>query len=67
MCELLDEKEFLPFFPMLKDPIKRNNYDLNGLNKKLDYKNIYNIFFQNDEINIFIGEFNIFDYLDKCK
>ena len=22
MCELLDEKKFLPYFPMLKDPLK---------------------------------------------
>ena len=27
MCELLDEKDFLPFFPMLKDPIKRIEQD----------------------------------------
>ena len=27
MCELLDEKEFLPFFPMLKDPVKRIEQD----------------------------------------
>ena len=27
MCELLDEKKFLPFFPMLKDPIKRIEQD----------------------------------------
>ena len=27
MCELLDEKTFLPFFPMLKDPIKRIEQD----------------------------------------
>jgi hypothetical protein len=27
MCELLDEKNFLPFFPMLKDPIKRIEQD----------------------------------------
>ena len=27
MCELLDEKTFLPFFPMLKDPVKRIEQD----------------------------------------
>ena len=27
MCELLDEKSFLPFFPMLKDPVKRIEQD----------------------------------------
>ena len=27
MCELLEKKEFLPFFPMLKDPIKRIEQD----------------------------------------
>ena len=27
MCELLDEKKFLPYFPMLKDPIKRIEQD----------------------------------------
>tara|TARA_B100000035_G_scaffold314633_1_gene331512 strand:+ start:453 stop:1571 length:1119 start_codon:yes stop_codon:yes gene_type:complete len=27
MCELLDEHTFLPFFPMLKDPIKRIEQD----------------------------------------
>jgi len=27
MCELLDEKQFLPFFPMLKDPVKRIEQD----------------------------------------
>jgi hypothetical protein len=27
MCELLDQKQFLPFFPMLKDPIKRIEQD----------------------------------------
>mgnify|MGYP006412326695 FL=1 len=27
MCELLDEREFLPFFPMLKDPVKRIEQD----------------------------------------
>ncbi len=27
MCELLDERVFLPFFPMLKDPIKRIEQD----------------------------------------
>jgi len=27
MCELLDEKKFLPFFPMLKDPVKRIEQD----------------------------------------
>ena len=27
ICELLDEREFLPFFPMLKDPIKRIEQD----------------------------------------
>jgi len=27
MCELLDEKEFLPYFPMLKDPVKRIEQD----------------------------------------
>ena len=27
MCELLEEKTFLPFFPMLKDPIKRIEQD----------------------------------------
>ena len=27
MCELLEEKRFLPFFPMLKDPIKRIEQD----------------------------------------
>ena len=27
MCELLDETTFLPFFPMLKDPIKRIEQD----------------------------------------
>jgi len=28
MCELLDEKRFLPFFPMLKDPVKRIEQDV---------------------------------------
>jgi len=28
MCELLDEKKFLPFFPMLKDPVKRIEQDV---------------------------------------
>ena len=28
MCELLDEKQFLPFFPMLKDPVKRIEQDV---------------------------------------
>ena len=27
MCELLDERSFLPFFPMLKDPVKRIEQD----------------------------------------
>jgi len=27
MCELLNEKSFLPFFPMLKDPVKRIEQD----------------------------------------
>ena len=27
MCELLDERTFLPFFPMLKDPVKRIEQD----------------------------------------
>ena len=27
MCELLDEREFLPYFPMLKDPVKRIEQD----------------------------------------
>ncbi len=27
MCELLDERKFLPFFPMLKDPVKRIEQD----------------------------------------
>jgi len=27
MCELLNEKKFLPFFPMLKDPVKRIEQD----------------------------------------
>ena len=27
MCELLEEKTFLPFFPMLKDPVKRIEQD----------------------------------------
>ena len=27
MCELLDEKSFLPYFPMLKDPVKRIEQD----------------------------------------
>ena len=27
MCELLERKEFLPYFPMLKDPIKRIEQD----------------------------------------
>jgi hypothetical protein len=27
MCELLDKVEFLPFFPMLKDPVKRIEQD----------------------------------------
>tara|TARA_B110000261_G_scaffold133264_2_gene149947 strand:+ start:4192 stop:5313 length:1122 start_codon:yes stop_codon:yes gene_type:complete len=27
MCELLDERKFLPFFPMLKDPMKRIEQD----------------------------------------
>ena len=27
MCELLDKTEFLPFFPMLKDPVKRIEQD----------------------------------------
>jgi len=27
MCELLDESSFLPFFPMLKDPVKRIEQD----------------------------------------
>ena len=27
MCELLDETTFLPFFPMLKDPVKRIEQD----------------------------------------
>ena len=27
MCELLGEKKFLPFFPMLKDPVKRIEQD----------------------------------------
>ena len=27
MCELLDETKFLPFFPMLKDPVKRIEQD----------------------------------------
>lgn len=27
MCELLDEKKFLPYFPMLKDPVKRIEQD----------------------------------------
>jgi len=27
MCELLDERVFLPFFPMLKDPVKRIEQD----------------------------------------
>ena len=27
MCELLDEKSFLPYFPMLKDPLKRIEQD----------------------------------------
>ena len=27
MCELLGEKRFLPFFPMLKDPVKRIEQD----------------------------------------
>ncbi len=28
MCELLDEKKFLPYFPMLKDPVKRIEQDV---------------------------------------
>jgi len=28
MCELLDEKTFLPYFPMLKDPVKRIEQDV---------------------------------------
>ena len=28
MCELLDEKIFLPYFPMLKDPVKRIEQDV---------------------------------------
>ena len=27
MCEILEERQFLPFFPMLKDPIKRIEQD----------------------------------------
>ena len=27
MCELLGEVKFLPFFPMLKDPVKRIEQD----------------------------------------
>ena len=27
MCELLDESKFLPYFPMLKDPVKRIEQD----------------------------------------
>ena len=27
MCELLERKEFLPYFPMLKDPVKRIEQD----------------------------------------
>ena len=27
MCELLDERKYLPYFPMLKDPIKRIEQD----------------------------------------
>ena len=27
LCELLDQKQFLPFFPMLKDPVKRIEQD----------------------------------------
>ena len=27
MCELLEKKEFLPYFPMLKDPVKRIEQD----------------------------------------
>ena len=27
MCELLNEKQFLPYFPMLKDPVKRIEQD----------------------------------------
>ena len=27
MCELLDERSFLPYFPMLKDPVKRIEQD----------------------------------------
>ena len=27
MCELLNENKFLPFFPMLKDPVKRIEQD----------------------------------------
>ena len=27
MCELLNENTFLPYFPMLKDPIKRIEQD----------------------------------------
>ena len=57
-------------YQILNDPVKRNNYDLNGINsinKNLDYRNYYNLFFQNEEINNFIGEVNIFDYIDSNK
>ena len=38
-CELLDETTFLPFFPMLKDPIKRIEQDeIWKICKELDWQ-----------------------------